>query len=114
MVMVITIFTYFVALRTVKVSFKKFNVPLKLICINTDSSAGIQTVCTLVKWFLYTVAYMLSAAHSSILREENQSIKISEDFRILELTEQIQVVKHGAVYCVVYSSVHYLEWCIIT
>jgi hypothetical protein len=75
MVMAIAIFTYIVALRTVKVSFQKFNVPLKLICFNTYSSTVIQTVCTLVNWFLYAVVYMLSAAHSSILREANQKIK---------------------------------------
>jgi len=33
----------------------------------------------------------------------------SEDYRTLELTEQIEDVKHGAVYSVVYSSVH-LSW----
>jgi hypothetical protein len=55
---------------------------------------------------------MLSAALSFIFREAKQSIKISEDYRILDLTEQILGVKHVVVYCVVYSSVHYLGWCI--
>ena len=98
------------ALRTVKVSFKKLNFPLKLTCFNTHSSTVIQTVCTLVKWFPCTIAYILSATHSAVLREANQRIKKSEDYRIFELTEQIEDVKHGVVYCVVYSSVHSIGW----
>jgi hypothetical protein len=48
MVMAMTIFTCIVALRSVKLSFKNSNVPLKLVCFNTYSSTVIQTVCTLV------------------------------------------------------------------
>jgi len=32
----------------------------------------------------------------------------SEDYRTLELTEQTLDIKHGVMYCVTYSSVHYL------
>jgi len=112
MFMAIVIFMYILALRTVKDSFKKFNVPLKVICFTTYRSTVTQTVCTLVKWFPYSIAYVLSAVQSAILREANQKIKKSADYRILELTEQIQDVKYGVVYCVVYSSVHSLGWCI--
>ena len=111
--MAIAIYMYIV-LHTIKVSFQKFHVPLKLICFNTYSSKVTQTVCTLVKRSLYTIAYMLSAAHAAILRETYQRIKKSEYYRILELTEQIQDVKYRAVYCVVYSSVHSLGRCIAT
>jgi hypothetical protein len=57
---------------------------------------------------------MFSAAHSTILKEANQRIKISEDYRILELTEQIQGVQYRVVCCFVYSSVHTLGWCVAT
>jgi len=36
--------------------------------------------------------------------------ELSEDYRILELTKQIQDIKYGVVYCIVYSSVHSLGW----
>jgi hypothetical protein len=112
--MAIAIFTFIVALISVNVSFKKINIPLNLICFATYSSTVIQTVCTLVKWFLYTIAYMFSAAYLSILREANQRMIKSKDYRILVFTEQIQGIKYAVVYCVVYSSLHSLGRCIAT
>jgi recombinational DNA repair protein RecR len=50
---------------------------------------------------------MLSAAHLTIVREAYQMIK-KEDYRILELTEQILDITHRVMYCVVCSSVHFL------
>jgi hypothetical protein len=112
--MAIAIFTCVVCLTRLRFYLKNLTFLFKLTCFNTYSSTVIQTVCTLVKWIPCTIAYVISAAHSTVLRDTNQRIKKSEDYRFFELTEQIEDVKHGVVYCVVYSSVHYLGWGIAT